>query len=84
VRVGPSRAWVGIVPIALFSIAVVSGGLPDPLTALLVLAPGYSLAILLYWAWLPLVPDPFAEPAAIEECRARIAAEKAAKEKQGS
>lgn len=80
--VGPSRAWVAIVPISLLSIAVVSGLLQDPLTALLLLLPGYSLAIVLYYFWLPLVPNPFADPATVEENRARIAAEKAAKTKK--
>lgn len=80
--VGPSRARVAIVPISLLSIAVVSGLLQDPLTALLLLLPGYSLAIVPYYFWLPLVPNPFADAATVEENRARIAAEKAAKTKK--
>ena len=78
-RVDSGRAWLAALPTLLLIVAITTGLLRDVAAAVILLPICLGLTFLADALWVPLKWDEFTGPAMVEQGRARIAAERAAR-----
>jgi uncharacterized membrane protein YphA (DoxX/SURF4 family) len=79
VGVDIARAWAAMLPTLLLVIAAATGLLRDPVALVVLLLLCLTTTFTLYAAWVPLKPDELTSARMVEEGKARVAAEKAAR-----